>query len=318
MIKRHEMWELRQMQSLPLEAKILKTELRIREWYDHWDGQVYVGFSGGKDSTVLLHIVRRLYPDVPAVFADTGLEYPEIKEFVRSHDNVVVVRPKKSFKTVVEEYGYPVVSKKLSRMIKDFQYPTERNEVTRNLYLTGLNGKGEPCPSMKLADKWKFLIDAPFKISNSCCDVMKKQPFAQYVKETGRKAIVGVMADESDMREQAWLKYGCNTFNAKTPLSQPMSFWTEQDVLRYLKEYDVPYASVYGDIVENEDGTLRTTGERRTGCIFCMFGVHLEDEPNRFQRMAETHPKLYEYCMDKLGLAVVLDYIGVPYETVED
>lgn len=318
MTKRHEMWELRQMQSLPLEAKILKTELRIREWYNHWDGQVYVGFSGGKDSTVLLHIVRRLYPDVPAVFADTGLEYPEIKEFVRSHDNVVVVRPKKSFKTVVEEYGYPVVSKKVSRMIKDFQNPTERNEVTRNLYLTGLNGKGEPCPSMKLADKWKFLIDAPFKISNSCCDVMKKQPFAQYVKETGRKAIVGVMASESDMRERAWLKYGCNTFNAKTPLSQPISFWTEQDVLRYLKEYDVPYAPVYGDIVENEDGTLRTTGESRTGCVFCMFGVHLEDEPNRFQRLAVTHPKLYEYCMDKLGLAAVLDYIGVPYEIVED
>ena len=98
-----------------------------------------------------------------------------------------------------------------------------------------------------------------------------------------------------------------------------MSFWTEQDVLRYLKEYDVPYASVYGDIVENEDGTLRTTGERRTGCVFCMFGVHLEDEPNRFQRLAVTHPKLYEYCMKPaseggLGLAEVLDYVGVDYE----
>jgi len=78
--KRHELWQLRQMQSLPLEAKIIKSQMRIREWYEHWSGDVYVAFSGGKDSTVLLHLTRQLYPDVPAVFCDTGLEFPEIKE----------------------------------------------------------------------------------------------------------------------------------------------------------------------------------------------------------------------------------------------
>jgi 3'-phosphoadenosine 5'-phosphosulfate sulfotransferase (PAPS reductase)/FAD synthetase len=98
-----------------------------------------------------------------------------------------------------------------------------------------------------------------------------------------------------------------------------MSFWTEQDVLLYLRKYEIPYASVYGAIETDDHGKLYTTGETRTGCVFCMFGVHLEDEPNRFQRLAVTHPKLYEYCMRDfdeggLGLAAVLDYIGVDYE----
>ena len=122
----------------------------------------------------------------------------------------------------------------------------------------------------------------------------------------------------------------------KDPKSKPLSFWTEQDILRYIKQFNVPYCPVYGDIqikrssaneqikgqinlidylgcYEPED-TLETTGCDRTGCMFCMFGCHLEKEPNRFQRMKQTHPKQYEYCMDKLGLKEVLEYIGVPYE----
>ena len=95
-----ELWQLQQMQALPLEAKILKTQQRIREWYEHWDGNVYVSFSGGKDSTVLLHIVRGMYPDVPAVFSDTGLEFPEIRAFVKTIPNVTWLRPAMSFRQV--------------------------------------------------------------------------------------------------------------------------------------------------------------------------------------------------------------------------
>lgn len=95
---KHEMWELQQMQSLPLNMKIRMTQERIRQWVNEFgeDG-VYVSFSGGKDSTVLLDIVRKMYPNIKAVFVDTGLEFPEIREFVKTFDNVEWLRPKKNF-----------------------------------------------------------------------------------------------------------------------------------------------------------------------------------------------------------------------------
>ena len=112
-----ELWELKQKQSLPLEAKIAMTLRRIREWYEYWDGNVYVSFSGGKDSTVLLHLVRQYYPDVTAVFSDTGLEFPEIREFVKTVPNVTWLRPAMTFKKVIEKHGYPVISKEQAQWI---------------------------------------------------------------------------------------------------------------------------------------------------------------------------------------------------------
>ena len=144
------------------------------------------------------------------------------------------------------------------------------------------------------------------------CEIMKTRPLDRYQKKTGKHPIIGTMASESERRMQAWLKTGCNAFEAKRPVSKPMSFWTEQDVLRYLRDFKIPYASVYGDIVEDEKGRLSTTGESRTGCIFCPIGCH-RDKINRFQRLKVTHPKLHKYCMDALGLGAFLDYIGVDY-----
>ena len=92
-----------------------------------------------------------------------------------------------------------------------------------------------------------------------------------------------------------------------------MSFWLERDVLAYLRMTGIPYAPIYGKIVE-KGGKLVTTGAHRTGCMFCMFGLHLEKEPNRFQRMALTHPRQHEFCVNKLGCGKVLDFIGVPYQ----
>ena len=137
-----------------------------------------------------------------------------------------------------------------------------------------------------------------------------------YEKQSNRKPIIGTMAAESTLREKAWLSNGCNAFESKMPTSQPLSFWTEQDVLHYIQKFNVPYCPVYGEIKMEDDpqDRLATTGLSRTGCMFCMFGAHLEKEPNRFQRMKVTHPKQYAYCMDKLGLREVLEYIGVPYE----
>ncbi len=296
---------LRQKQSLPLEGKVILAQQRIREWYEHWDGQVYVSFSGGKDSTVLLHLVRDLYPDVPAVFVDTGLEFPEIRKFAMSQENVTVIRPEMRFDRVVEELGYPVGSKAISRKISDARRGVE-------WVIPYVNGTArEPRSGEKsrfcLSERWRSLLDAPFNVSNKCCDVMKKAPFKVYQKQTGRKPFIGTMADESIMRRTAYLKTGCNAFDGANPSSKPLSIWLEKDVWEYIRSRDLSYASVYD------------LGYDRTGCMFCMFGCHLEKAPNRFQKMKETHPRQYDYCMRSreekgLGLREVLDYIGVEYE----
>lgn len=332
----HDLEDLRQRQSLPLQAKILMTQRRIREWVDYWHGDVYVSFSGGKDSTVLKHIVDQMYDNIPAVFVNTGLEYPEIQRFVREikagaypcfNPDVEILRPEMRFDEVIRTYGYPVASKELAKRIYELRH-YNLSEKYRNQLLNSDD------PFKRITDRWKRLIDAPFEVSAKCCDVMKKNPVKQYRKRTGRKQIVATMACESRLRQSNWLRFGCNAYESNDPKSTPMSFWTEQDVLHYIKQYNVPYCPVYGDIrVKPADGlidgqinlidylgcyepedTLETTGCDRTGCMFCMFGCHLEKSPNRFQRMKITHPKQWQYCMDQLGLREVLEYIGVPYE----
>ena len=303
--KTHTMYELKQKQSLSLANKIYMTQRRIKSWCEYYDFNVYISFSGGKDSTVLKHIAQSMYPDIPAVFCNTGLEYPEVKKFAMAQDNVTVITPKMMFKDVIDDYGYPVISKEQSSYI--YEIRNTKSEKLKNLRLYGdTNG------SYKLSEKWKFMLDAPFKISDKCCDVMKKEPFKRYEKETDRKGIVGTMTDESALRLNSWMKYGCNAFDAKRPLSRPMSFWTEQDVLRYIVENNLQIASVYGEVKKDELGRYYTTGASRTGCMFCMYGVHQECEPNRFQRMQQTHPKLYEFCMNDLGLKEVLQYMSIP------
>ena len=141
----------------------------------------------------------------------------------------------------------------------------------------------------------------------------------EYEKKTGKHPILGLMAEESHKRKNDYLKTGCNAFNKKHPQSQPIGLWTEQDVLQYIKTFNIPIASIYGEILQDDKGRYYTTGENRTGCVFCMFGCHLEKEPNRFQRLKITHPKLWNYCMKPwnqggLGMKEVLDYIGVKTE----
>ena len=326
---KHTAYDLIQMQSLPLDIKIRMTKERIRQWYEYWNGQVYISFSGGKDSTVLKHIVDSIYDDIPAMFVNTGLEYPEIQKFAMSQKNVVTVRPEMRFDEVIKKYGYPVVSKEVAQTVWEAKKNAKTGKYAYRI--KKLNGelldKNGNISTYNIP-KWRFLLDAPYDISHKCCDVMKKRPAKTYEKKTGRKAIIGTLASESTLRKTQWVKYGCNAFESKRPTSQPLSFWTEQDILHYIKQFDVPYCSVYGEIVPDDEGTLlKTTGCDRTGCIFCMFGCHLEKEPNRFQRLKETHPRQYEYCIgggeivdgkwqpskEGLGLGKVLDYINVKY-----
>lgn len=292
--------QLRKRQEWPLERKIEWALKQIRIWYDYHDGRVYVAYSGGKDSTVLLHLVRSFYPDATAVFCNTGLEFPEILDHVKATPNVTWLRPKMNFKAVLEKYGYPVVSKKVARYVWDLRRPKHVNPNTRKLRLTGITSAGREAPGMKLSNKWRFLVDAPFLISSHCCHVMKKAPMNKYRKESEQERYDGVMAADSRMRGKDYLRYGCNHLDATIPSSHPLSIWTEENVWEYIRMNKLPYSKIYD------------MGYRRTGCTFCMFGAHLEKEPNRFQRMKRTHPKLWKYCMDKLGLRQVLDYINVP------
>lgn len=362
---KHEMWELKQMQSIPLDIKIKMTEHRIRDWYEYWGGDVYVSFSGGKDSTVLLDIVRRLYPDVEAVFVNTGLEYPEIQAFVRTFDNVRILYPKKSFWQVVTEHGYPIISKEVSHQAAIAKRFPEGN-VAKNFFFS-------PNPKSRYnLSRYVPVLSMDFNLSANCCDVMKKSPSHLYAKISGKKPITAQMAYESRLRTQVWLNNGCNAFETNNPISNPMSFWTEQDVLIYIQNHKeemvqrrisdiqkkygcpleeiidtetgepayprdkiTPICSVYGEIVPEDNqitlepnSKLKTTGCSRTGCIFCGFGCHLEKGITRFQRLKETHPKQYEYCIgggqhndaglwvpnkDGLGLAHVFDELNKVY-----
>lgn len=302
--------ELIMLQSLPLDIKIAKTKLRIREWVNYWGLEnVYISFSGGKDSTVLLTIARQEFPTIKAVFVDTGLEYPEIKEHVKRFDNVDIIRPKLSFKQTVEKYGYPVISKEQSRYIWDIRHSTEN---MKNLRLYG-NKNGQ----YKLSKKYYYLLNAPFEINNKCCDVMKKSPSKIYEHKTGRHPIIGTMAGESSLRQINYRKFGCNAFESKRPASTPLGFWTEQDVLKYISEYHIQLADVYGDVVY-EEGKYRTTGTNRTGCVFCLFGIQYDTGYNRIQKLQITHPKLHEYILDKMDYRTVMEYMNIPHSIPED
>jgi 3'-phosphoadenosine 5'-phosphosulfate sulfotransferase (PAPS reductase)/FAD synthetase len=311
--------DLKRLQALPWENKVLVSQTRIMEWYYRNEGRVFISFSGGKDSTVLLHLVRQQFPEVPAVFINTGLEYPEVVAHVKTVDNVTILRPKMSFRQVIEKCGYPVISKDVALTVAGYrrgaQWAIER--------MTGTERDGTKHEFReRLYKKWRFLTDAPFKISDSCCEHIKELPLARYGKAGQLVPFVGTLAVESRRRTDAWLKVGCNSFEGKRARSAPLSFWSEADILHYIDFYKIPIASVYGEVIKDGDG-YKTTKLERTGCMFCLFGCHLEKQPNRIQQMAKTHPKLYEYCLrdfDKggLGLRQVMEYVGIEYEPITE
>ena len=184
------------------------------------------------------------------------------------------------------------------------RYPGERRRT----------GVASATKSQFNKEKWLPLVYTPFMISHMCCHKMKKQPLHKYQHDNGYKPILATLAEESRVRKQGWIRHGCNAFESKNPMSQPMSFWTEQDVLTYLVRYAVPIASVYGEIVHVGDDcteyppvdltghvmcNLKCSGCQRTGCAFCAFGMHLEKKgKTRFHILAEVEPRKYEFALE--------------------
>lgn len=283
--------------------KLEYTKELIRCWVESWGvGNVYLAFSGGQDSTVLEDIVHELYPKIPLVFSNTGLEYPEIVKFVSTFDNLTIIKPKKTFRRVIKENGWPVVSKDVAMAIN--RYNVTKFPEQKDYRLNGKVVNGKKMTRGVIPKMWRYLLKAPFKISDACCDHLKKSPFKKFNKESGKKAMIGNRAQDSNIRFRDIANRGCNVYEAKHPQSRPLSYWTDKDINTYIKEKDISICSIYG------------MGYQHTGCMFCMFGLMQElkkTHTHRFLMMKTTHPKYYDYCINKLGGGEVLDFMKFPY-----
>lgn len=279
------------LRALPLECKIIKTKRMIQEAITEFGLEnVYISYSGGKDSTVLSHIAKQMYPTILHIFSNTTNEYPETIEHVRweikcNNTNLITVIPKDAkgniwtFKKVVDHYGYPIFSKRIANAIRT--YRNAKSERTKKNSLDYMDR------NFKKYEKYKEL-----NISDKCCDKLKKEPLRRKAKELNLEcSIIGLLASESRQREQEWINYGCNVFHIKKDNQcRPLSFWTEKDIYEYIERFQVRISKLY------------SMGYNRNGCMYCGFGVHLEkDGINRYQRLAITHPVQYSYFAINFG-----------------
>lgn len=282
---------LTSLREMNLESKIIQTKYLIRcAVMEFGLDKVYISYSGGKDSTVLSHIAKSMYPDILHLFANTTNEYPETIQHIKwekeeNGTNIITVLPIDAkgdtwtFKKVVETYGYPMFSKRVANAIRTYQHAlSERTKQNSQDYLDR---------NFKKYEKYKEL-----PISDKCCDKLKKEPLRRKAKQLGLEcAILGILASESYQREKDWLEYGCNVFHErKDNQSRPLSFWNDKDILEYIERYDVKIPKLYD------------MGYSRNGCMYCGFGVHLEPEgQNRYQRLKKTHPIQYQYFIKNFG-----------------
>lgn len=303
---------LKKYQEMNLEDKIKLSLDVIKEFMEcvvnNDEKIVYISSSFGKDSVVLIDLVRRNYPNVTICNVNTGVEPPGCEEIRESYDNVIVEKPKKEIAQVIEEYGYMLpMGKEKTNAIE---------ACRRNLY----EGKFDTVRVKKMRgdfgktsqfnfSKYVPVLLAPFKISDKCCYYLKLEPTSRFSKKHGFKYVfVGTTADESRMRRNNFLKNG---FNIKEQC-RPLAHWTSHDILEYCLKNDIKLPSCYGEIIK-EKGKYTTSNFIRTGCICCPIGSHLRQK-NDFQRLYETDKEKWDWVINELGFGKMLDYFNIPYK----
>lgn len=273
------------MQGWSLNKKIDHSLAVIEDFHAKLNGKVYVSFSGGKDSTVLYWLAQKVFPDMKAVFCNTRNEYPEIVQFVlkmkKDGKNIDIVLPKLKPHEIVELYGFPLISKQTSDLIDAYRNKPETNRAKRAI-------DNNTRTSVRVANKYRYLLTAPYECSAKCCELLKKKPMHEYDLKNGVSPILGTMACESTMRFTAYVRAGqCNTYNnrdKRKQKSRPLSIWLEQDIWDCINKYNIEICDIYNK------------GFNRTGCACCGFGAQFNGD-NRFQYAYDEHPNLYHYFM---------------------
>jgi hypothetical protein len=328
------------MQQLPYEVKIRRAEQRAFEFRDEMEkrGHSCHVSVGGLDSITLFMFLQEIGIRVPGISVSV-LEDKSIQS-VHGLLGLKTIEPYRSKVDVLNNIGFPVISKKIAGRIDLLQHPTEKNKTVRNAIITGECGKqGHYAKKsrMQLPQKWLELfagmankeygthyLEAPFSVSNKCCYYLKEKPCDDWARKNNSYPYLGLMASEGGQREESLMEHGCNYYGKTVMRSAPFATFLRQDVLQLALDLKVPIPAIYGEIKKKSDGTLYTTLAQRTGCSMCGFGIHMEERPHRFDRLRERSPKEWEFWMykcctnkvtgEKYGWGKVLDYIGIGWE----
>lgn len=309
--------ELSYRQRLPLDIKVSMAKNRIREYVRvYGESGTYCSLSGGLDSTVLRHIIDQMYPgnNIENVYLDTWMEYPGVRRFVYDNFKVRTIKPSKDMKTIINQTGFCFPSKDVAEMIEGVR----NNKKWAIKKINGLDKNGQPSKFREQYKKWWKLVDSHLLITARCCDEMKEKPVFLYEKETRKHPFLALRAEESQRRKTAYLKSGCNTFEGERPASRPIAFFTKNDILQYIVQNNVNFSEEYGDIVIKNEipgqmslcmdcERLCTTGESRTGCMFCPVMCHLNNF-EKYRRLKKKYPKLYDYAMEELGIINLVEW----------
>ena len=298
--------ELKKRQSWTFDQKLDHAVATVENFFSRLDGRCFVSFSGGKDSTVLLDLVRRFVDkNCPAVFCNTGAEYPDVVHFVHSFDNVIIIKPAQTFKQVIEQRGFPLVSKEQSHYIRQ-----ARHTKSEKLRALRLNIDGEKRKFGFISKKWRYLVHERYDVSEECCDILKKRPFKKYCRETGTRPMIATTCDESMLRMEQYLRRGgCSTFEKNKEASYPLSIWTDQDIYTYIDKFNLRLCDLYAK------------GFVRTGCMVCGFGAHIDKE--RFNLLNKTCPRVakkilcYENHGTKYKDALLAAGCSLPHELLD-